>query len=169
MSRLLAVIPAVLLSAGCAVQQAPVPVQGSRSAIQRLAGTWTGGYESTQSGRSGSISFSLAANADTAFGDVIMMPRGTTTPLRPARVDGDAVPGETRMSTAVLTIRFVTVRDGRVEGTLDPYRDPGCGCLLLTTFVGTVRGDLITGTFLSHHVEGGANVRGTWEVRRKTD
>lgn len=169
MSRLLPVVPFVLLSAGCAVQQSPVPVQGPHAAIQRLVGTWTGGYESTRSGRSGSITFSLAANADTAFGDVIMMPRGTTTPLRPARIDGDAVPGENRMSTAVLTIRFVTVHDGRVEGTLDPYRDPGCGCLLLTRFVGTMRGDLITGTFSSHHVEGGADVRGTWEARRKTD
>ncbi len=169
MSRLVSVVPVFLLTAACAVQQTPVPVQGSPAAIGRLVGTWSGGYESAQSGRSGSITFSLAADADTAFGDVIMMPRGTATPLRPARIDGDALPGESRLSTAVLTIRFVTVRDGRVEGTLAPYRDPGCGCLLLTKFTGTVQGARISGTFLSHHVEGGADVRGTWEVRRKTD
>jgi hypothetical protein len=165
-SAIYGVVVAALASA-CAVQQSPVPIQGSPASIQRLVGTWVGEYQSAASGRSGSITFSLAANADTAFGDVVMLPRGMNTPLLPAQTGLDD--SGRQMRSAVLTIRFVTVRDDRVEGTLAPYRDPECGCLLLTRFEGTLTGDRITGTYVSHHVEGGANVKGTWEVSRKRD
>jgi len=39
-----------------------------------LTGEWAGDYSSVESGRSGSISFTLRAAGDSAFGDVVMIP-----------------------------------------------------------------------------------------------
>jgi hypothetical protein len=66
----------------------------------------------------------------------------------------------------VLRIRFVRVDGGKVSGTLQPYRDPDCGCSVYTTFEGTVEGDVIEGTFVARHADGPL-FRGTWLVMRR--
>ena len=66
--------------AACGTRQAAVPVVGRDVAL--LVGEWSGFYESAETGRSGSILFSLGAESDTARGDVVMIPAGSGTPFR---------------------------------------------------------------------------------------
>lgn len=69
-------------------------------------------------------------------------------------------------STELLTIEFVRVEGDRVVGRLSAYTDPQCGCTLLTTFEGRIRGDAIDGTFTSRHQDGRVD-NGQWGVRRQ--
>ena len=62
---------ALLLLAGCAGNPSPVPVVGTASDVRALSGEWAGEYRSPETGRTGSITFKLAAGRDTAFGDVL--------------------------------------------------------------------------------------------------
>jgi hypothetical protein len=155
-----------LMLASCAPVLSRTPVEGYTRAIAQLAGEWEGSYTGDQSGRAGSIVFRLRADSDTAEGDVLMTPRRA---LEANVVDDHRFP-TTTIGTAPerLTIRFVRVRGDEISGVLDPYRDPECGCTLRTTFVGTLRGDVIEGTFQSegegiHHLPSS----GRWTVTRR--
>ena len=149
-----AAIVAGIWVAACATQATRVPVVGPPSDIERLAGRWSGEYWSVESGRSGSIAFDLTAGQDTASGTVLMIPAD-----RPhAHVEHP--PSE------LIGITFVGIRGGVVEGQLEPYRDPDCGCRLMTRFEGGLRGDTIAGTYTSRHIEGGAITHGQWRVVR---
>ena len=53
-----------------------------------------------------------------------------------------------------------------VHGILERFRDPACGCVVVTTFRGDLEGDRIRGTFTSYHQEGGERFTGEWEVER---
>ena len=163
MRSLRAGVVAALLGAACTPVIMKTPVSGPASSVSRLVGDWQGQYTSVESGRRGIISFHLKAGADTAEGDVIMQ----------ASVDADAGAPNTAPTTAIqsadqaLSIRFVFVSANEVSGTLNPYRDPTCGCALTTTFRGTVKGNEIKGTF---HSEGNGlwhmPTDGTWWVKR---
>lgn len=156
---------AALLLAGlvaCGVVQDPVPIAGETG---ELAGEWEGQYWGTQSGRTGSIFFRLDPGADTARGDVVMYPIGTNVVNAPW--DPAAPPEATRPRAEVLPITFVWARGGEVWGRLNPYRDPDCGCLLTTTFRGTLVGDTLRGTFSSWHEEMARRTEGEWRVVRR--
>lgn len=153
-----------VLGAGCASTQASVPMVGREGEVHALAGQWAGEYSSAESGRSGSISFTLRASDDSAFGDVIMIPTGAAGPLRPWRT-GNAPPPTAGASPEVLTIRFVRVEGSRVSGTLAPYADPVSGTQLFTTFSGTLNGDSIEGTYVTRLPSGEAQ-SGRWSVKR---
>lgn len=150
---------------GCSGSPAPVPVLGVPADLARLAGEWGGEYRDEPSGRGGSIVFKLSAGADTAFGDVVMIPRER----RPERLPtqdpsaGLALP----RTLEVLSIAFVRAAGGSVSGRLIPYRDPECDCLVNARFEGRIRGDTIEGTFTTRRVESGEIQTGTWKVRRK--
>lgn len=145
--------------AACRPPELPVPVSGD---VLMLAGRWEGEYGSRESGRAGSIVFTLAAGADTAHGDVLMVPREWEVP-----------PGGVAMRSGgpapqAIPIRFVRAADRRVEGQLAAYRDPDCGCLLTTIFQGRLTGpDRIEGTFVSLHGDSGKEVRGWWRATRR--
>ena len=163
--RLGMVIPAVALTAAaCTARQASVPLVGAAADVNALVGQWAGEYSSTETGRSGTISFTLRAVGDTARGDVVMIPRGWNRPLQPWR-DATVRPME-QPSAEVLTIRFVRVTGNEVSGELAPYRDPGCGCALYTRFVGRLQGDMIEGTFTTLQGEDAREQRGTWSAQR---
>lgn len=163
MNRILALLLAAAL-AGCAPALSRVPFFGGGAAA--LAGEWEGEYAGTESGRSGSIVFRLSAAADSAWGDVVMVPRTPAVPVRPAaRPDDVAVVGE--RAPQPLAIRFVRVDDERVQGALEPYRDPDCGCALTTTFTGRARGDVIEGTFVSRGHAETPEQHGKWRVVRR--
>ena len=115
-----------LLLACTAPRQAPVPLVGAARDVAALEGQWDGSYSSAENGRSGSISFTLTATRDSAFGDVVMIPRGLGRPLQ-AWNNGAAPSGAAAPRPAVLTINFVRVAEGRVTGTLAPYADPETG------------------------------------------
>jgi hypothetical protein len=155
---------AALLLAACAATQTPVPVVGPSADITALAGEWLGDYSSTESGRSGSISFTLRAADDSAFGDVVMIPTGWGRPLTPWR--GETSSAAPRPQTEVLTINFVRVQQAHVNGTLAPYADPQTGERLVTTFTGEVNGNTITGTYTTR-LPSGATQTGRWTVQRK--
>ncbi len=161
-------LPSVLLPlalSACGASRSPVPVVGASSDLSALAGDWVGDYSSVESGRSGSITFTLRAATDSAFGDVVMVPAGLGRPLLPWR--GENMAGGAQIPTStVLTIRFVRVEAGHVSGTLDPYADPQTGARLLTTFSGELKGNTIAGTY-STRLPSGDTQTGRWTVQRR--
>jgi hypothetical protein len=155
-----------LSAAACAPVILKTPVGGTRADISQLVGEWQGDYESIDSGRRGSIAFRLRAGADTAEGDVLMEPRNALDPSAPDAAMPHEAFGSGRQT---LAIRFVVVDANRVTGVLEPYKDPGCGCTLTTTFIGTLRGNAIEGTFRSEGSElGHIPQAGRWRVKRLT-
>lgn len=155
----------LLLLAACTASQTPVPVIGLAGDVGALAGEWVGEYSSAASGRSGSISFTLRAHGDSAFGDVVMIPTGWGRPLAPWRGETAPAPAA-RPHPEVLTINFVRVERGHVNGTLAPYADPETGARLLTAFVGELRGNTIEGTYTTR-LASGETQGGQWKVQRR--
>jgi hypothetical protein len=158
------VVLAVALSA-CGAARTPVPLVGASADVSALTGEWSGDYSSAESGRSGSITFTLRAAGDSAFGDVIMIPAAWGRPLMPWRQQN--VTGNQTPETTVLTIRFVRVERGHVSGTLEPYAEPQTGARLLTTFSGEVNGKAITGTYTTR-LPSGETQTGRWSVQRRS-
>lgn len=141
-----------------------VPLGGGKRDVVALVGKWVGEYSSEATGRSGSIVFELTPGEKEAHGDVLMIPRGSDRPLSPESKGSSEE--ELRRMPQVLEIRFVNADPGTVSGILDPYRDPDCNCRVETTFVGTVFGDTIQGTFTSVTANGTRST-GRWKVARK--
>lgn len=164
LTRHAALTTAATLLAACAANPAPVPVVGPSADVATLAGEWTGDYSSAESGRSGSISFTLRSAADSAFGDVVMIPAGWGRPLTPWR--GEASSAAQRPQSEVLTINFVRVQQAHVNGTLAPYADPQTGERLVTAFTGELSGNTISGTYTTR-TSSGATQTGRWSVQRK--
>lgn len=151
--------------AACQGPQPPVPVLGD---VALLTGRWEGEYGSRESGRTGSILFTLEAGSDTARGDVLMVPREWELPPQPRPGDPEAMSGRYDRPAQSLPIAFVHAMDGTVEGRLAPYRDPDCGCMLTTVFTGRlVDPNTFEGRFVSIHRETGHEARGWWRVRRR--
>jgi len=163
-----ALLPVILVMAGCASQPNPAPetgfpVEGSAGDLRKLTGRWEGDYRSPATGRSGSIVFEFKPG-DLAYGDVLMMPRAAGAP--PA-AGGAADPS--KQMPQVLTIRFAQAEGGAITGDLAPYRDPDCDCEVTTTFIGKFdkSGNAITGTFTSTQTRAdGRRVSGDWRVSR---
>jgi hypothetical protein len=162
-------IPMVLLPLAlnaCGASRSPVPMVGAAADVSALTGEWSGEYSSGESGRSGSISFTLRAADDSAFGDVVMIPTGLGRPVKPYSeqpVAGSNMPSP----TTVLKIRFVRVEQGgHVSGTLDPYADPQTGERLFTTFTGELKGNIIEGTYTTR-LQSGITQTGRWSVQKR--
>lgn len=157
----------LIVLAACAPTPPPVRVLAEPGDLAALAGEWVGEYSSATTGRSGSIVFKLEAGQDTAYGDVLMTPRGGEVPYQPATDPYSNVPPRSRPE--VLTIHFVRIEGAQVSGTLTPYRDPETGASLFTTFEGELRGDTIEGTFVARESKGGRSQSGRWKVTRKRE
>jgi hypothetical protein len=154
-----------LAGGGCQGVQPPVPVAGN---LELLAGQWDGEYGGRESGRSGSIMFTLAAGADTAYGDVLMIPGEWEVPPGGRSPDPNAPGQPMGKAPQPLRIAFVRAENQWVEGRLSPYRDPDCGCLLTTVFTGRlVAPNQVEGTFVSVHAEMGTTTRGWWRATRR--
>jgi len=155
-------IAVLLLGAACAFRGAPVPVTGD---ARLLAGDWEGSYVSRETGRSGSIVFHLVAGADSAHGDVLMIPAQPVDLRLPTAPEVEQLYGR---QTRVLTISFVRCTAAEVSGRLDPYEDPETGERVTTTFEGRLKGNTLTGSFVTLY-QGGARAAGTWSVRRREE
>lgn len=149
---------------GCTARRAAVPLVGAPADISALVGQWVGEYSSTETGRIGSLSFTLRALGDTAHGDVVMVPNGWNQPLQPWR--DETTRAAERPRPEVLTIRFVRVTGNEVSGELAPYRDPGCDCKLYTRFVGRLNRDVIEGTFTTSQSQSAQEQRGRWSAKQ---
>ena len=109
----------------------------------------------------------LNAEQGAVSGTVLMFPKGRSSAMEPA--DRQASPSTSApRGGQPLSIRFIVVEDGVVSGTLEPYKDPDCDCLLSTTFTGRVHGDVIQGSFVSHGGPGRVAQDGRWKVTRKS-
>jgi hypothetical protein len=162
MTRILGALVLVALVA-CQYHPTPVTLQGEATSIASIRGDWSGEYWSASSERRGTMSFTIAATADSAFGDVIMLtPLGQQ--LRP--VDAGDQHRLHSASAQALRIDFVRVGGGMVSGTLEPYIAPDCNCQVSTTFTGNVLGDTIRGTFVTNGRQGG-NRDGMWMMARR--
>lgn len=159
-----------VLASGCALTHSLVSVL-AEPGTPDLGGVWEGTYESRETGRLGDVYLALSANADSALGEVVMVPRGTTVTVRTP----DTRPGAPRWRwegvarPQVLTIRFVHLTGREVVGELDPYRDPDCGCLVRTTFRGEIEGDAVFGTFTTEAEQAYHDAEGTWQAQRQRD
>jgi len=149
----------------CAPVLSEVPVSGAPADLRDLAGSWTGEYLLPDVDRSGSIVFTLAPEGFEATGDVIMSPR---TPVAGPLPGGEAASRlRTGMTGEPLTITFVRISAGRIRGTIDPYRDPDCGCPVQAVFTGVVHGDRVEGEFEVVGPPGHPTRAGRWWVVRK--
>jgi hypothetical protein len=148
----------------CASLPESVPLVGNPMDVSSLVGEWTGEYDGGASGRSGSIVFVLRSAADTAHGDVLMIPRASGG----ERPTADARHGQLQLrSNQVLKIAFIRVASGQVSGTLDPYTDPDCNCSVQTTFTGQLMGNTIEGTFVTRGSQLPREQSGRWRVTRR--
>jgi hypothetical protein len=160
------VLVAVAFS-GCA-SSAPraVPVYCENGEkIGLLVGTWSGEYVNTATFRVGGIEFSLEPEKDTAYGMVIMYQRRTY--VKSLTKDYPFVQAIESVPAQTLGIKFVYVSGDSVRGTLDPYYDPECDCLVSTTFHGAFLDDCIEGTFTSLNTKIGLVSGGNWAVHRE--
>jgi hypothetical protein len=132
----------LLFLAACGASHKDVSMQGTDLDLARVAGDWKGEYKGTDSGRTGPVSFSLQVGSHTAEGEVLL-------------------------GAQPLKIEFIKVKRGEVKGTMAPYTDPTCTCEVETSFLGTVAGDEIAGTFETRVSKTGAIMSGTWSVQRK--
>lgn len=151
------------LIAGCVYKPSPVLMQGRAEDIAALAGTWQGEYFSHHSGRTGIITLEIRPGKDTAFGEVVM----EGSPGQPVLAEDARWGGHAAHARApeILTIAFVSVRRGTVQGALEPYEAPDCKCVVRTTFTGAISGDIISGDFLTTG-ETWLRQTGKWSVRR---
>jgi hypothetical protein len=155
----------IVFAIGCRTQPVPVRVDGDPVSIAWLAGSWTGEYRGGNAARSGSLDFTLRRGTDSLYGDVTMV-GSTGQPLRPA--DPLDVHRSHVQAPQQLRIDFVAVHADVVQGTLEPYISPDCECIVVTTFVGHVRGDAIAGIFATRNA-GHVIAEGRWEMHRVGD
>lgn len=146
---------------------APIEVTADDSDLAPLTGGWAGEYRSEDTGRSGSITFTLQPGEASASGDVLMVPKKPTPTLVPLDKQVVGVPalGTVR---EVLTIHFVRKEGDQVIGMLDPYQDPECYCRVLTTFKGVFKDSgTIEGTFSTQATDAiTMHAGGQWKVKR---
>ena len=96
--------------AACTSPGTVVPVIGDATA---LVGEWMGSYSSDETGRTGSMVFTLAAGSDSAFGDVVMVPQ-TEDPTPAAHLGVDVA--HLHRLPRLLTITFVQCGGDAVSG-----------------------------------------------------
>ena len=154
----------LLALSACAPSRSLVPILAERSELQQLVGTWSGKYTSANSS-AGTITFVLAANTDSAFGEVVMLDDRHQRPFVP---NPYPLTEEDHLAhKQVLSIRFIRLAGNRVSGELAAYVDAVSGCTITTTFEGYLARDEIAGTFLSRYVGSLETHRGRWLVRRE--
>lgn len=156
------------VSLGCASRRySPVEISANDFDVSALVGRWSGEYSSEDTGRSGTITFTLQPGEASAYGDVMMIPK---TPTRSTVPLDRQVVGVQALGTVreILTIHFVRKEGNEVVGMLDPYQDPQCLCRVTTTFRGVFKdAGTIEGTFITR-----ANdvvtmqAEGRWKVER---
>src|SRR5688572_24548610 len=145
--RVSMLIALAALGVGCRYHPDPVPVAGVHTEVEQLIGEWSGDYASSESRRSGTIFFQITAHGDSAYGDVLMPVAAGEVGPRPV----DLLTGHEQhvRSTELLSIRFVRVAGGAIQGELEPYVAPDCDCVARTVFYGKVEGHEISGTYLT--------------------
>lgn len=161
------VLALALSTAACGWRRTPVPIISESGSTGLLVGSWAGDYSSAETGRSGSISFELASEKDTAYCDVVMMPAVQNLKIATDPTESSAV--RQPPSAQPLKIRFIRLGEGRITGTLEPYVDPDCGCTVSTTFIGKFSApNKVEGTYVTTGSDSNRSTKGQWKATRKT-
>lgn len=149
----------------CATKTPGIELTSSDFDLNPLVGVWRGAYSSAQTGRSGTIAFTLRAGESSASGNVVMIPKADSLLTAEER---EAVENVSAAARTVLSIHFIRKEGGNLNGTLDPYRDPTCACTVTTTFQGSFRDSgTIEGTYTTVPSAAGSSVTsGKWKVTR---
>lgn len=152
----------VAIFGACTYAGTPVPLRGSTGDIGVIAGRWDGEFWSDESGRRGSLLFTIRSGTDTAFGDVVLNTDGTEPVIAADARD----PQHLRHSRApeVLRVTFVAVRGENIRGLIEPYVAPDCRCVVVTEFVGAITGDTVAGRYDTRGP--GVRQEGRWIMRR---
>jgi hypothetical protein len=165
LAYLCAAVAAAASLLSCASHPPGTEVTASDFDLNPLVGVWRGTYNSAQTGRTGTVAFTLRAGESSAAGNIVMIPRPDSllTPAEREIVANVGAPGRT-----VVKMQFIRKEGGNLTGTLDPYQDPECACRVITTFQGTFRdARTIEGTFTTVPSQPGRGVTGgTWKVTR---
>lgn len=150
--RPLAIVVLVQALWGCA--SSPPRDRATLGSPSELAGVWEGSFLSPETGRSGTLRFVLTETGALASGQAVLTDDGL---MRP---DGRTAP------PIEVGVESVTLEGGWVEGVLEPYRDPGCGCWLDTTFRGRpLSPGRLLGTYTSR-ADAGEVSHGAWTAER---
>jgi len=165
--RLAPIIITALTASACSWLP-PVSLQGTPGDLERLAGEWTGEYESPALGRRGSIEFRLTAGTNEARGGVVMIPRGQMLPYQHEPYPEVEPRQGDVFSSAVLSIKFVRASNGSIRGMLDRYWDPDRGCYAVTVFQGFIGEGVTRGTFTTTFDAGMREASGTWWIEKKS-
>ena len=156
-----------VLIAGCGSYSAP-PVQlaGDPASMGALRGTWHGTFRNTQLRRRGQVDFRMKADADSAFGEVVMY---TDSPSQPIWNRPTTGPSGTHEVSTWLRIRFVRVEGGLVSGEMEPFFEPRCQCYTTARFVGRLHGTKIDGSYTTRSADGRFESSGSWEAERTAE
>lgn len=154
--------------AGCAYNPPPIPVIApEKQDLMSLEGDWMGEFEALSDERAGTIAFKLGAGRDTAYGEVVMIPRNHAAQRMASDIPGTTRPGAMPVLPVGLAVSFVRVRRGYLAGELEPYVDPDIGCLVRTTFTGSFRdAATLAGEYLTQDENGYVLHRGKWLVKK---
>jgi hypothetical protein len=165
--RLSGITVAIALAAtACAARLPPISLDGTQTDLAQLAGNWAGEYVGDSAfDPGGSILFSLQAGDERAYGDVLMTRRGANHAYE--RYDPEHPAGRSLGQAQSLSISIVRTKDGQVSGELEPYWDFDRERQAYTVFHGSVRGNVIEGTYETRFR--GALIRrtGKWRVVRR--
>lgn len=163
MSRSLSRAAALLaLAAACSVQPAPQLAPSQPADLAAMNGNWVGEYTNSETGRSGSIAMSLRSWSDSAAGDLVLVPNGSS-PLLAVDVAGHVARG---VSAEVLRLSFKPVAGGMVEATVEPYFSSDCTCAVTMVLQATPEKNLIAGEFVLSSTRG-LRQQGKWSVSRQ--
>ncbi len=160
-------IAALISSASCGLAMRPVRLDASRATWESLAGEWRGEYTMTGHDRRGLIAFRLNAAEQQAAGDVLMIPEHAAWPYEPMSHSDPRAPFQTERTSQLLTIRFVSADRGMLRGTMAPYWDPDRECQAWVSFLGSIDGNTIAGSFVSVCEDGVRTLNGRWKVERR--
>jgi len=166
MQRTTLIIAALAASTiACARKPPGIALTSSDFDLKPLVGVWRGDYSNPQTGRKGTIAFSLRAGESFASGNVIMIPKPDSLLTPEERELASDVPSTGR---SVIPIHFIRKEGGNLNGTLDPYRAPDCDCVVTTTFQGSFADErTIHGTFTTVPSKAGSAITsGTRRVVR---
>ncbi len=155
-----AALLALAALAACRYRPSFFPVHGTTGDRSRIVGEWHGEFVGTGTDRSGFIDFRLEPGRDSASGDVTILPRA----VLQQTWHRQHVSHRRAATPTALRIARLRVDATVVEGFVEPSSDPECSCTVTTWFRGVVRGDSMTGEYVSRR--GSASSRGVWRMRR---
>jgi hypothetical protein len=162
------VATAVVLAAtlACASRRAArlgTEVSASNLDVSPLVGRWSGESVNAQTGRTGTIAFTLEAREERASGEIVLRPSvgGDSAHV----IDGAGVAAPS--TRQVLRIDFVRLEGNNVVGRIEPYVNAACNCRVSSTFRGVLQGNTIEGTFEAVGTDDPSlRFTGSWKVTR---